>query len=341
MKRALITGITGQDGSYLARFLLAKGYEVHGIVRRSSTFGTERLTDIYEDPHQSGARLILHYGDMSDASSLRHVLAKADPQEVYNLAAQSHVMVSFHLPEYTADANATGTLRLLQAIRDRADETGKVIRFYQAGSSEMFGATAPPQNEQSLFRPRSPYAVSKAAAHWYVVSYRESYGLFLCNGILFNHESPQRGETFVTRKITRALGRIKVGLQDKLYLGNLDAHRDWGFAGDYVEAMWMMLQQDHPDDYVVATGEQRSVDQFLSDAAALLDLDWRQHVEIDERYIRPTEVDSLLGDATKVRERLGWRPKVDFSQLVSMMVDHDYKHAQKEYAMANLATTDS
>ena len=341
MKRALITGITGQDGSYLARFLLAKGYEVHGVVRRSSTFGTERLTDIYEDPHQSGARLILHYGDMSDASSLQQLLAKADPEEVYNLAAQSHVMVSFHLPEYTADINANGTLRLLQAIRERVDETGKVIRFYQAGSSEMFGSTAPPQNEQCLFRPRSPYGVSKVAAHWYVVNYRESYGLFLCNGILFNHESPRRGETFVTRKTTRALGRIKVGLQDKLYLGNLDAHRDWGFAGDYVEAMWMMLQQDRPDDYVVATGKQHSVSQFVSEAAALLGLDWRQHVQIDERYIRPAEVDSLLGDATKAREQLGWRPKVDFSQLVSMMVDHDYRLAQKEYALTNLVTSGS
>ena len=264
---------------------------------------------------------------------------RRNPVEVYNLAAQSHVMVSFQLPEYTANVNATETLRLLEAIRDRVNETGKPIRFYQAGSSEMFGSTPPPQNEQSPFQPRSPYGVSKLAAHLHAVNYRESYGLFICNGILFNHESPYRGETFVTRKITRALSRIKVGLQDKLHLGNLEARRDWGFAGDYIETMWMMLQQDQPDDYVVATGKQYSVRQFLSEAAAHLDLDWRQHVAIDERYIRPAEVDSLLGDASKANRRLGWEPKVDFAQLVSIMADHDFESAQREHALTSLVAS--
>ena len=337
MKRALITGITGQDGAYLARFLLGKGYAVHGIVRRSSTFSTERLADIYKDPHELDTRLLLHYGDMSDSSSVRHILAKTDPDEIYNLAAQSHVMVSFQMPEYTADVNATGTLRVLEAIRDRMNETGKAIRFYQAGSSEMFGATPPPQSEKSAFRPRSPYGASKVAAHLYAVNYRESYGLFICNGILFNHESPYRGETFVTRKITRALTRIKLGLQDKLYLGNLESRRDWGYAADYVEAMWMMLQQTAPDDYVVATGEQYSVQEFLVEAAAQLGLDWAEYTVQDERYVRPAEVDSLLGDPSKARRKLGWRPKVDFKQLVGIMIGHDLELARRECAMMNIA----
>ena len=337
MKRALITGITGQDGAYLARFLLGKGYAVHGIVRRSSTFSTERLADIYKDPHELDTRLLLHYGDMSDSSSVRHILAKADPDEIYNLAAQSHVMVSFQMPEYTADVNATGTLRVLEAIRDRMNETGKAIRFYQAGSSEMFGATPPPQSEKSAFRPRSPYGASKVAAHLYAVNYRESYGLFICNGILFNHESPYRGETFVTRKITRALTRIKLGLQDKLYLGNLESRRDWGYAADYVEAMWMMLQQTAPDDYVVATGEQYSVQEFLVEAATQLGLDWAEYAVQDERYVRPAEVDSLLGDPSKARRKLGWRPKVDFKQLVGIMIGHDLELARRECAMMNIA----
>jgi len=330
MKKALITGVTGQDGSYLARLLLSKGYEVHGIMRRTSTFNTDRIDDIYLDPHESGSRIFLHYGDLTDATSLRRILEKTVPDEVYNLGAQSHVRVSFDQPEYTADAVATGTLRMLEAIRDYGAAAHAPIRFYQAGSSEMFGKAAPPQSETTPFYPRSPYGVSKVAAHWYAVNYREAYGLFICNGILFNHESPQRGETFVTRKITRALGRIKHGLQTKLYLGNLDAKRDWGFAGDYVEAMWLMLQQPSPDDYVIATGETHTVREFLAEAAGYAGIDWNACVEKDTRYFRPTEVDHLEGDSSKARAKLGWKPKVSFKELVRMMVDHDMELAKQE-----------
>src|SRR5579871_6757664 len=307
MKRALITGITGQDGSFLAELLLAKGYEVHGIIRRASTFNTDRLDGIYTDPHVSGTPLHLHYGDMADGTGLRRILESVQPAEVYNLAAQSHVRVSFEQSEYTADVVGTGTLRLLEAIRDYVGRDGGALRYYQAGSSEMFGAAPPPQSETTPFYPRSPYAASKVAAHWYAVNYRESYGLFIANGILFNHESERRGETFVTRKITRALTRIHLGLQDKLYLGNLDARRDWGHAADYVRAMWLMLQQDRPDDYVIATGESYSVREFLERAAALLGIDWQKVVVQDPRYLRPTEVDFLQGDPSKAREQLGWK----------------------------------
>jgi GDPmannose 4,6-dehydratase len=329
MKTALITGITGQDGSYLTELLLSKGYAVHGIIRRASTFNTERLDHIYLDPHDHGGQgMRLHYGDLTDGTALRKLVESVQPDEVYNLGAQSHVRVSFDQPEYTADVVATGTLRLLEAIRD----TGRPIRFYQAGSSEMFGAAKPPQTLDTPFYPRSPYAVSKVAAHWYAVNYREAYNLFICNGILFNHESPRRGETFVTRKITRALGRIRAGLQKKLFLGNLDAKRDWGFAGDYVEAMYLMLQQDQPDDYVVATGEAYSVREFLDVAAEFCgpNFDWTQYVEIDRRYFRPTEVDYLLGDPSKANKILGWKPKVSFRELVKMMVEHDYEMALQE-----------
>ncbi|RYG19694.1 GDP-mannose 4,6-dehydratase, partial [bacterium] len=325
MKRALIIGITGQDGSYLAELLLEKGYAVHGVVRRASTFNTGRIEHIYRDPHDPTSRLRLHHGDLADGTGLRRILEKAKPDEVYNLGAQSHVRVSFEEPEYTADVVATGTLRLLDAVRDYMKSTGQVVRLYQAGSSEMFGSTAPPQNETTPFHPRSPYAASKVAAHHYAVNYRESYGMFVANGILFNHESPRRGETFVTRKITRAAARIKLGLEDKLYLGNLDAKRDWGYAKDYVEAMWRMLQADVPDDYVVATGEAFSVRDFLTRTFSLLELDWEKYVEIDERYFRPAEVDFLLGDATKVRRELGWKPSVSFPELVSLMVEHDLR----------------
>src|SRR5437867_5285430 len=283
MKRALISGVTGQDGSFLSEFLLAKGYEVHGIVRRASTFNTERLDSIYADPHEQGVSLLLHYGDLTDASGLRRILERAQPDEIYNLAAQSHVRVSFDQAEYTADVAATGTLRLLEAVREHAAAGGNV-RFYQAGSSEMFGGSKPPQSESTPFYPRSPYAASKVAAHWYAVNYREAYGLFIANGILFNHESPRRGETFVTRKITRALARIKLGLQEKLFLGNLDALRDWGYAADYVEAMWLMLQQPAPDDFVIATGKSHSVRDFLNLSAGRCGLDWKRYVEIDHRY---------------------------------------------------------
>src|SRR5579875_1322378 len=299
VKRALITGITGQDGAYLTELLLAKGYAVHGMLRRASSFNTDRIDHLYHDPHVTGANLALHYGDLSDATALRRVLEKVQPDEVYNLGAQSHVKVSFEVPEYTADIDALGTLRLLEALRDHIAHSGRPVRFYQAGSSEMFGGARPPQNEKTPFEPRSPYAVSKVAAHWYAVNYREAYGLFICNGILFNHESPRRGETFVTRKITRALARIKLGLQKKLYLGNLEARRDWGYAGDYVEAMWLMLQQPSPDDYVVATGESHSVREFLDTAADYCGVNWKNCVETDPRYFRPTEVDVLLGDASK------------------------------------------
>ena len=283
MKTAFITGITGQDGSYLADFLLTKGYTVHGLVRRASTFNTARLDDIYRDKHDQNARFFLHYGDLTDGTALHRLLTRIRPDEVYNLGAQSHVRVSFDQPEYTADVVGLGALRLLEAVRNHIDDTGRAVRYYQAGSSEMFGAAKPPQSEATIFHPRSPYAVGKVAAHWFGVNYRESYNMFIANGILFNHESPRRGETFVTRKITRAAGRIKLGLQDKLYLGNLNARRDWGFAGDYVEAMWMMLQADSPDDYVVATGKAYSVQEFLEAAFARLDLDWKKYVEIDPR----------------------------------------------------------
>ncbi len=330
MTRALISGITGQDGSYLAEFLLGKGYEVHVIIRRASTFNTSRIDHLYQDPHDEETRLILHYGDLSDGTGLRHILEKVQPDEVYNLGAQSHVKVSFEQPEYTADVVATGTLRLLDAIRDHMANSKAVVRVYQAGSSEMYGTAAPPQTETTSFQPRSPYAISKVAGYWYAVNYREAYDMFVANGILFNHESPRRGETFVTRKITRALGRIKEGLQDRLYLGNLDAKRDWGFAGDYVEAMWAMLQADAPGDYVVATGEARSVKDFLAAAFGRADLDWQDYVSIDERYLRPTEVDHLLGDPAKAADELGWTPTVSFDELVAMMVEHDLELARQE-----------
>jgi len=329
-RTALITGITGQDGSYLAEFLLAKGYEVHGVIRRASTFNTQRLEGVYADPHNSGVRLHLHYGDVTDGTNLRRIVERVAPDEIYNLAAQSHVRVSFDQPEYTADAVATGALRMLEAARDYVAVSGREVRIYQAGSSEMFGAAAPPQSEATPFYPRSPYAVSKVAAHWYGVNYREAYGLFVSNGILFNHESPRRGETFVTRKITRALGRIKLGLQEKLFLGNLESKRDWGYAADYVEAMWLMLQQETPGDYVVATGESHSVREFLETAAVYCGVDWTRHVEIDERYFRPTEVDYLLGDSTKAMRELGWKPRVKFGELVRMMVEADTELARQE-----------
>jgi GDPmannose 4,6-dehydratase len=318
-KRALITGLTGQDGSYLADLLLAKGYEVHGIIRRSSSFNTGRIEHLYRDPHEQGTRLFSHYGDLSDPVALTRLIYKLQPAEIYHLGAQSHVRVSFDIPEYTFDVTGTGTLRLLEAIRESEVQT----RFYQASSSEMFGATPPPQNESTPFHPRSPYAVAKVAAYWATVNYREAYGMFAVNGILFNHESPRRGETFVTRKITRAVARIKAGLQDKLYMGNLDAERDWGYAPDFVEAMWRMLQAEEPDDYVVATGEKHSVREALEVAFAHAGLDYEEHVEIDPRYFRPSEVDSLLGDPAKAREKLGWEPKVRFRELVELMVDAD------------------
>jgi GDPmannose 4,6-dehydratase len=331
-KRALITGITGQDGSYLAELLLEKGYEVHGVVRRSSSFNTDRIDHIYQDPHASGLRLVLHYGDLTDSSCLRHVLTLAEPDEVYNLGAQSHVRVSFDQPEYTADVVAVGTLRLLEAIRD----TGREVRFYQASSSEMFGDNMEtPQCEGTRFQPSSPYAVAKVAAHWNTVLYRKAYGLFACSGILFNHESPRRGETFVTRKITRAVGRIRHGLQEKLFLGNLDASRDWGYAPEYVEAMWMMLQAEEPDDYVVATGETHTVREFLEAAFSRAELDWKQHVEFDPRYLRPAEVPLLRGDASKAKRELGWEPQVRFEELVRIMVDADMELARREAAAKN------
>jgi len=339
MKQALITGITGQDGSYLTEFLLAKGYEVHGIIRRASSFNTDRIDHLYEDPHEEDRRLVLHYGDLTDATVLRRVLERARPDEIYNLGAQSHVKVSFEEPEYTADVVALGTLRLLESVRDHQDRMGRKVRIYQAGSSEMYGSAPPPQNEQTPFQPRSPYAVSKAAAHWHGVNYRDAYGLFLCNGILFNHESPRRGETFVTRKITRAVGRIAEGLQHTLYLGNLDATRDWGFAGDYVEAMWMMLQLERPDDFVIATGEAHTVREFVEEAFARVGLDPAQHVEVDPRYFRPTEVDFLHGDPSKAREILGWKPRMSFHELVRVMVDHDLELARQERTLKEAGHT--
>ena len=333
-KRALITGITGQDGSYLAEFLLDKGYEVHGLVRRSSTFGTQRIEHLYRDIHEVHRPLTLHHGDMADGNGLARLIREIRPTEVYNLAAQSHVRVSFDQPTYTADVTAVGTLRLLEAIRDLQDAVGYQIRFYQASSSEMFGKVAEtPQTETTPFYPRSPYGVAKVYSHWITVNYRESYGLHASCGILFNHESPRRGETFVTRKITRAATRIKLGLQDKLYLGNLDAQRDWGFAGDYVEAMWLMLQQDEPDDYVIATNETHSVREFCEKAFGRLGLDARQFIDIDPRYFRPAEVDLLLGDARKAREKIGWTPRTSFDDLVAMMVDSDMDLARQEQVL--------
>ena len=334
MRRALITGITGQDGSYLTELLLSKGYRVHGIIRRSSTFSTGRIEHLYRDPHDPERRMDLHYGDLTDATSLRRILDEVRPHEVYNLAAQTHVRVSFEQPEYTMDVVATGTARLLEAVRDHsADRAGgsvEAVRFYQAGSSEMFGGSPAPQSEATPFRPRSPYGVAKVAAHHMAVTYREAYGLHVVNGILFNHESPRRGETFVTRKITRALCRIQLGLQDKLFLGNLDARRDWGFAGDSVRAMWMMMQQSDPGDYVVATGESHSVREFVAAASERLGLDPDAHVETDPRYLRPLEVDDLRGDPTQAREVLGWEPEIGFHELVAMMVDHDLELARRE-----------
>jgi GDPmannose 4,6-dehydratase len=318
-KKALITGITGQDGSYLAELLLAKGYEVHGLVRRSSSFNTRRIDHLYVDPHEAGGRFFLHYGDLSDSGILGHLIYNIQPEEIYNLAAQSHVRVSFDMPEYTGDITGLGVTRLLEAIR----RSGIKTRFYQASSSELFGAAPPPQNEETLMQPRSPYAAAKLYAYWLVRNYREGYGLYAVNGILFNHESPRRGETFVTRKITRAVARIKLGLQDKLYLGNLSARRDWGYAPDFVEGMWLMLQQDKPDDFVLATGETHSVQEFLEAAFAHVDLDWRKYVEIDPKYFRPTEVDALQGDAAKAKRVLGWQPKVKFHELARLMVAAD------------------
>jgi GDPmannose 4,6-dehydratase len=320
VKKALITGITGQDGSYLAEFLLAQGYEVHGVIRRASTFNTGRIDHLYQDPHVNGVRLFLHFADVADSTSLIKLLYRIQPEEIYHLAAQSHVRVSFDIPEYTGDVTGLGTIRILEAIR----ETGLRAKFYQASSSEMFGkAQEVPQRETTPFYPRSPYGAAKVYSYWITVNYRESYGLFACNGILFNHESPRRGETFVTRKISRAAAHIKAGLQDKLFLGNLNAKRDWGYAKEYVETMWLMLQQDQPDDYVVATGETYSVQEFLEEAFSYIGLDWRKHVEIDPWYYRPAEVDLLVGDASKAKKKLKWEPKTTFKELVRLMVDAD------------------
>jgi GDPmannose 4,6-dehydratase len=319
MKRALITGITGQDGSYLAELLLSKGYEVHGLIRRASTFNTERIDHLYRDPHEKGVRLFLHYGDLSNSEQLTNLVYNIQPDEVYHLGAQSHVRVSFDMPEYTGDVTGLGTTRLLEAIR----RSGIKTRFYQASSSEMFGDAPAPQNESTPFRPRSPYAAAKVYAYWMAVNYRDGYGLWVSNGILFNHESPRRGETFVTRKITRAVANILAGKQRSLYLGNLEARRDWGYAPEYVEAMWLMLQQDEPDDYVIGTGESHSVKEFLREAFSYVGLDWQEHVKIDPRYFRPVEVQFLLADASKARRKLGWLPKVTFRELVRIMADAD------------------
>jgi GDPmannose 4,6-dehydratase len=330
-KKALITGITGQDGSYLTELLLSKGYEVYGIIRRSSSFNTARIDHIYQDPHEQGRRLHLVFGDLNDASSLNKILRDVQPDEIYNLGAQSHVRVSFDIPEYTAEVGALGTLRLLEAIR----ETGlQQTRFYQASSSELYGKVREvPQRETTPFYPRSPYAVAKAYAYWITVNYRESYSLFACNGILFNHESERRGETFVTRKVTRAAAMIKLGLQDKLYLGNLDAKRDWGYAPEFVEAMWLMLQQDEPDDFVIATGETHTVRELCETAFGHLGLDWQEHVEIDPRYFRPTEVDLLIGDSSKAKQKLGWQPKVAFAELVRIMVEADLADLKSKHKL--------
>lgn len=335
MKKALITGITGQDGSYLTEFLLRKGYEVHGLIRRASVFNTERIDHLYRDPHDPEARVFLHYGDFTDAMGLRRILQRVLPDEVYNLGAQSHVKVSFEQPEYTGNVDALGTLRVLEAVRDVREMSGKEIRFYQAGTSEMFGAAPAPQSEATPFYPRSPYAIAKVYAYWITVNHREAYGLYAVNGILFNHESERRGETFVTRKITRAATRIKLGLQEKLYLGNLDARRDWGHAEDYVEAMWLMLQQEEPRDLVIATGESYTVREFVRRVFDYLELDCEAYIEIDPRYFRPTEVDVLQGDATKARESLGWRPRVGIDDLVRRMVEHDLELAAQERTLTD------
>lgn len=326
MKKAFITGITGQDGSYLAELLLNKGYEVHGLIRRSSSFNTERIDHLYHDFHTPDTRLFLHYGDLSVSGQFMDLLHSIQPDEIYHLGAQSHVRVSFDMPEYTGDVTGLGTLRILEAIR----KTGIKTKFYQASSSEMFGAALPPQSEKTIFQPRSPYAAAKVYAYYIVQNYRDAYGIFAANGILFNHESPRRGETFVTRKITRAATEIKLGLKDKLYLGNLDAKRDWGFAGDYVEAMWLMMQQDKPDDFVIATGETHSVREFAKKVFTKLDLDYNKYVAVDPRYFRPTEVDILLGDSSKAKKALGWKPKVTFDALIDMMIATDMELAKKE-----------
>jgi GDPmannose 4,6-dehydratase len=330
-RKALITGITGQDGSYLAEFLLDKDYEVHGIIRRSSSFNTERIQHLYRDPHDPAARLFLHYGDLVDGMGLREILSRVQPHEVYNLGAQSHVRVSFDQPVYTVQTVGLGTISLLEALRD----TRIAVKFYQASSSEMYGKVVEtPQTETTPFYPRSPYACAKAYSFWQTVNYRESYGMFASNGILFNHESPRRGETFVTRKITRAATRIKLGMQKKLYLGNLQAKRDWGFAGDYVQAMWMMLQQERPDDFVIATGQTHSVQEFVEEVFGLLQLDWKQHVETDPRYFRPAEVDLLLGNPAKAKRVLGWQPRVTFKELAKLMTDADMQLAKREQMIA-------
>lgn len=327
MKKALITGITGQDGSYLAELLLAKGYEVHGIIRRASTFNTGRIDHLYQDPHVNGVKLFLHYGDIADSTNLIKLLYRIQPDEIYHLAAQSHVRVSFDIPEYTGDVTGLGTIRILEAIR----ETGLKARFYQASSSEMFGkAQETPQRETTPFYPRSPYGAAKVYSYWMTVNYREAFGIFACNGILFNHESPRRGETFVSRKISRAVAHIKAGLQDKLYLGNLDAVRDWGYAKEYVEAMWMMLQQDEPEDYVIATGETHSVREMVEEAFSHAGLDWRDYLAIDPKYYRPAEVDLLCGDASKAKRKLGWEPKTRFKELVRLMVDADVRLLERD-----------
>lgn len=339
MRKALITGITGQDGSYLAEFLLKKGYEVHGMVRRASVFNTERIDHLYRDPHDPSARMFLHYGDSTDATGLRKVVQSIGPSEIYNLGAQSHVKVSFDQPEYTGDVDGLGTLRFLEAARDLQEMSGTRIKFYQAGTSEMFGASQAPQSESTPFQPRSPYAAAKVYAHWVTVNYREAYGLFAVNGIMFNHESERRGETFVTRKITRAATRIKLELQDKLFLGNLDAKRDWGHAEDYVEAMWLMLQQETPDDYVIATEETYSVREFVEKVFGCLGLDWERHVRVDARYFRPTEVEVLQGDASKAKERLKWKPRVGIDELVKRMVDSDFELARQEKTLKEAGHT--
>ncbi len=331
MKKAFITGITGQDGSYLAELLLGKGYEVHGLIRRSSTFNTDRIDHLYRDVHEQDAKLFLHYGDLSVSGQLMDLLHSLGPDEIYHLGAQSHVRVSFDMPEYTGDVTGLGTLRILEAIR----KTGIKTKFYQASSSEMFGAAPPPQNENTLFQPRSPYAAAKVYAYYIVRNYRDAYGIFATNGILFNHESPRRGETFVTRKITRAATQIKLGLKDKLYLGNLESKRDWGFAGDFVEAMWLMLQQDKPDDFVIATGETHSVREFAEKVFSKLDLDYHKYVSIDPRYFRPTEVDVLLGEASRAKRILNWQPKVTFDKLIDMMIEADMQLAQKEKTLVD------
>ena len=340
MKKALITGITGQDGSYLAELLLGKGYEVHGIIRRSSTFNTDRIDHIYQDPHEKGRRLVLHFGDLADANTIRKLLYKIQPEEIYNLGAQSHVRVSFDIPEYTANVVGVGTLRILEALKDYEDQTKNKVRFYQASSSEMFGSAPPPQNEETRFHPRSPYGIAKTFAFYTTQNYREAYGIFATNGILFNHESERRGLTFVTRKITRGVARIKAGLETKIYLGNLDAKRDWGYAPEYVEAMWLMLQQGKPDDYVIGTGESHSVREFVEIAFREVGIsNWEEYVVLDPRYHRPAEVDNLIADAGKAREKLGWGPKTKFKELVKIMLKYDLKQCglQEEAEKINLS----